>query len=198
MSDIPLRPVDTAASRDEERELKTLRWDPNVSNSTPVAIFRQQTTPYKRMNTSVGSPSPPGRRRQAGDHLFIDSSPDKTTTPLTLPHWLVSCGKRTIDPNAEEYHVESWSSFHKKYSSSSYRAANSMTFSEIRKQQKRKVKPSWKQRILQRLSGQSQCASCGSIQCDGSCSIYSNPSKASRRAHPKKKQPLSPFRRAEK
>ena len=141
---------------------------------------------HKTLNTSLSS-SLPLRQTASGYHLFADSSDKMSPTGISLPRWLVSCGKRTIDPNAEEYHVESWSNFHKKYSTHSHRATHNMKFSEIRKQQRREVTPSLTARILQRLGRRSYgCVNCRSKQCEGTCSVYSAAAK---------KQPSLPFRR---
>lgn len=174
-----------SASRPVENDTKTLKWAPSVRDSTKSG-----------RHISLSSPPYSRRHKKATEyHVFVDSS-HKASTNMShfLPRWLVSCGKRTINPNTEEYHVESWTSFHKTYSSESYRAAHSMTFSEIRRQQRRKAKPSLTERILRRFGGQrDKCVNCGAPHCDGGCSIYSTVS--SKASSKKNKQSSSLFRR---
>ena len=166
---------------------------------TIQASVSKQTSHHRRNKILTASVSPPPlqrRQKAAGDHLFIDPQSDTHMTP-SLPRWLASRSKKTVDRGAgDEYQVESWTNFHKKYSSKAYRASNNMTFSEIRKQQRREAKPSFGERVLRRLGGQSnQCMHCRSVQCDGTCSIYSSPSNQTMSSFAKKQQSLSPFTR---
>lgn len=194
MREFSSRPAKTDSSGRPENDQKTLQWAPNVRDSTNFSHHKS----HQALNTSVSSPPSRHRQKAIGYSLFVDPTDNKRMSP-SLPRWLVSCGKKTIDPDADDYHVESWSSFHNKYSSHSYRAAHNMTFSEIRKQQRRKVTPSLTERIVQRLGGQAnQCVHCGAAQCDGTCSIYSTPSSKKHSGTPKKRQSLSPFRRKQK
>lgn len=187
--------ADVAAARTKSRRFgnnpqKSLRWSPNVRDSTNATLHhRERRKVLKTSVLSSSSPTPRSRNKQpAGYHLFVES-PDKKRKSA-LPRWLVSCKL-----NTEDYHVESWVDFHKKHGSHSYRNGRSMTFAEIRKQQRQKVTPSLTQRIVQRLVGQpSKCPSCGSTQCDSSCSIYSTPSSTDA----SKKKRMSPFRTSTK
>jgi hypothetical protein len=183
--DIEMREFSQIANRDEmatENDSETLQATPTTSHCRD----------HKILTSSV---SPPFRRRQkpAGDHLFIDPQSDMKMTQ-SLPGWLVSRGKKVVDP--DEYQIESWTNFHKKYSSQAYRTSHNMKFSEIRKQQRRESKPSFGERVLRRLGRQSnQCINCGSAQCDGTCSIFSSPSSQTTNSFAKKQKSLSPFSR---
>jgi len=193
MGEFSPRPAKVDESRHIESDRKTLRWARSVRDSAAAS----HRIPHRSLNTSISSTPSPRRRQKAADHLFVDSPTEKMSP--SFPRWLVSCGRRTIDPNADEYQVESWSSFHKKYSSHSFRTAHSMTFSEIRKQQRRKVTPSLTERILKRLSGHSsKCVNCGAAQCDGSCSMYTTHRSKKHSNAPKNKKSLSPFGRKSK
>lgn len=169
---------------------KTLRWDPSVHDSTNRSIHREANTKF-----STTTSPPPIRRIHRSDSMQSRRSPSKSSPSLASK--LFELGKRTVV--TEEYHVESWNDFHKKYSSQSYRTTHCMSMSEIRRAQRRQAKPSFTQRLLQRLSRQSnKCTNCGSSQCDATCSLYSTTSSTRSGSHKKKKKSLSPFRRRKK
>ena len=79
-----------------------------------------------------------------------------------FPCWLLI---RPPKPSPDDYVIESWTSFHKKYSTKAYRTAN-MTFKEIEKQQHRELQPSMFARCMccfqPRLD---QCDDCGAARC---------------------------------
>jgi hypothetical protein len=190
--EIEMREFSRSEHRDDldefENDQKTIR--------APVSKSTSHSKRNKILTASVSPPPLRRRQKAVGDHLFIDSQSDTHMTP-SFPRWLVSRSKNAVDRGSgDEYQVESWTNFHKKYSSKAYRTSNNMSFSEIRKQQRREAKPSLGERVLRRLGGQSdQCLHCKSFRCDGACSIYSSLSSQTMSSFAKKQQSLSPFNR---
>jgi hypothetical protein len=117
-----------------------------------------------RRETQRTSPSPhhelPSRHQST---IFLPHRLSTATSDTEYPsRWKLG---RVRKPSPEDYHTESWISFHKKYSTKAHRTAN-MTFKEIEEQQRRELEPSIFVRCMCCFHPRSDQCDCGAARCD--------------------------------
>ena len=134
-----------------ESEGKTLTWAPSVRDNARTSRHEARSWHHDTV---------------------VPDCPESNTinhpTDVMSIRWLSSRSPRSPF-RSDAIQVESWSSFHKKYSSKEFRTAN-MSLLEIEKQQRRERRPSLCGRITSCFRRRSDQCGCGMpSRCDGVC-----------------------------
>lgn len=161
-----------------ETKQKTLTWPSSVHG-----IMLTNCRETRRMSSLPHHKLPP-RHHTATilSHFFLTDTSDMMSP---FPRWLLI---RAPKPSPEDYSTESWTSFHKKYSTKAYRTAN-MTFKEIEKQKRRELQPSIFARCMSCFHPRSDhCDDCGAARCACANDISPKKSVASPYHHMQKRK----------
>lgn len=147
-----------------ETENKTGKWDRSESQrkmltSLPCLLLSNRRD-AQRTSPSPDHRLPPRHNSTVIPPLRLSATSSDMLSPFS--RWMLV---RVPNTSLDDYSKESWTSFHKKYSTKAHRTAN-MTFKEIERQQRRELEPSIFVRCVCCFHPRSDRCDCGDARCD--------------------------------